>query len=81
MENRKKKLASVIILSLFFVVNIFFTLTAHGEITDDKCGGVASDSFEIIGGVCIPTNTGLSNTPVTTIINNVLKWILGIFGK
>jgi len=77
MENRKKKLASIIILSLFFAVNIFLTLHVFGlEEPPANCTG----DFENVGGVCIPTNTGLSDTPVQEIISSVLTWILGIFG-
>jgi len=75
MENRKKKLASIIILSLFFAVNIFLTLHVFGlEEPPANCTG----DFENVGGVCIPTNTGLSDTPVQEIISSVLTWILGI---
>jgi hypothetical protein len=38
------------------------------------CGG------QVIGGVCFPANTGLSEQPAVTIIGNALSWILGIFG-
>jgi len=74
MENRKKKLASIIILSLFFVVNIFLTFSAIGA--DSICG----EGFEQKGGVCFPTNTGLPNTEVKNVISNVMTWLLGIFG-
>ena len=38
------------------------------------CGG------QVIGGVCFPANTGLSEQFPEIIIQNILQWILGIFG-
>lgn len=34
------------------------------------------------GGIAFPTSTetGLSSAPITTILLNVLRWLLGIFG-
>lgn len=37
-------------------------------------------SWQVIGGVCFPSNTGLSSTPVATIIMNVMNWLLAILG-
>jgi hypothetical protein len=43
------------------------------------CG---SSGFQKIGGICFPTSsqTGLSDANVTTILTNLLSWLLGIFG-
>jgi len=32
------------------------------------------------GGVCFPSDTGLSESDIGTIIGNILSWALGIFG-
>ncbi|MCX6765482.1 MAG: hypothetical protein NT136_00770 [Candidatus Moranbacteria bacterium] len=42
--------------------------------------GTCPNGFEKKAGVCFPTNTGLSDTPVADIIENFLMWLLGIFG-
>lgn len=37
-------------------------------------------NYEMIAGVCFPKNTGLSSTPVATIIMNVMNWLLAVLG-
>lgn len=32
-----------------------------------------------IGGVCFPSNTGLSNAPVYVILSNIFSWLMGLF--
>ncbi len=44
--------------------------------TTATCGGA---NFEKIGGVCFPTNTGLPDAPVSSILENLLSWLLGLF--
>ncbi|HPN54639.1 MAG TPA: hypothetical protein PLB52_01770 [Candidatus Moranbacteria bacterium] len=39
----------------------------------------SSTSCETIGGVCIPTGTGLSSATVSDILSNIVSWLLGIF--
>lgn len=43
--------------------------------TQIKCGV----GFRSVGGVCFPTNTGLSEAPVDNIITNLFVWLMGIF--
>lgn len=40
-----------------------------------KCGA----NFSEIGGVCFPTNTGLSNAPIHVILSNIFSWMMGLF--
>jgi hypothetical protein len=40
-----------------------------------KCGA----NFQDIGGVCFPTNTGLSEAPIAAIIGNIFAWLMGLF--
>jgi hypothetical protein len=42
-------------------------------------GGCPS-GYAMTSGVCFPSNTGLSSTPVATIIMNVMNWMLAILG-
>ena len=35
--------------------------------------------FTSIGGVCFPSNTGLSNAPISTILANLFSWLMGLF--
>jgi hypothetical protein len=56
----------------------------EGDEEDDTPGDTLvkcdTSNFNIIGGVCFPKNTGLSETPIATILKNLLTWILYIFG-
>ncbi len=36
-------------------------------------------NFEKVGGVCFPTNTGLSSASVSSILGNVFSWLMGLF--
>lgn len=45
-------------------------------LTAAKC----SAGFEEVGGVCFPTQTGLADTDVKSIVTTILYWLLGIFG-
>lgn len=40
-----------------------------------KCTGPFTD----IGGVCFPTNTGLSSASITSILANIFSWLMGLF--
>ncbi len=55
-------------LSAIFVLGSRFVLAAV------QCAGT------IEAGVCIPTNTGLSDRPVTIILQTFMFWLLSIFG-
>ncbi len=62
------------------------TCTASGKV----CCGTASSTtttvkcdpakFTEYAGVCLPTGTGLSKTPVADILLNLMKWMLYLFG-
>lgn len=36
--------------------------------------------YTMVSGVCFPSNTGLSATPVEAIVMNVMNWMLGVLG-
>jgi hypothetical protein len=46
-----------------------------GGTNTPKCGA----NFQDIGGVCFPTNTGLSNAPIYVILSNIFSWLMGLF--
>lgn len=46
-----------------------------GVVTSPKCG----TNFTDIGGVCFPTNTGLSSAPIYVILSNIFSWLMGLF--
>lgn len=48
-----------------------------GIFNQPKCG--TSGEFQDIGGVCFPTQTGLSEAPVEIILANIFGWLMGIF--
>ncbi len=53
-----------------------------GTGTNPTGTGAALDcgaNFEKIGGVCYPTNTGLSNATITSILENLFSWMMGLF--
>ncbi|EKD58850.1 MAG: hypothetical protein ACD_56C00039G0007 [uncultured bacterium] len=43
--------------------------------TTPKC----ATNFKDIGGVCFPTNTGLSDAPIYLILSNIFSWLMGLF--
>ena len=53
-----------------------------GSITGGSAADCGDSGFQKVGGVCFPTSsqTGLSDASVTTILTNLLSWLLGIFG-
>ena len=60
-----------------FILVFFFSLSlslAHAAVT---CPTNFQPSS---AGVCIPTNTGLSQSSVSDVLGAVMKWLLGIFG-
>jgi hypothetical protein len=53
---------------------------SNNQSSSTATGGTSCESnFENIGGVCFPTNTGLSNASISDIIENLLYWLMGIF--
>ena len=71
--NRGKKILNRKTL-LFAVLFSLFVLLGWQASIAFACSG------QPIAGVCFPTGTGLSESDAKTIITNILKWILGIFG-
>ena len=76
-------------LSFFFLFSFFFLGgIAHNSFavtSPDECGGTDLAGWEIINGVCVPTDTGLSKgadpeNPIWSVLDTFLKWILSIFG-
>jgi len=71
---RMRLLYSVIFLGVFFAIGAT-TVSAL-----DSC----DDGFELVAGVCIPSDTGLPDpdktNPVWKVLDTLLKWMLGIFG-
>jgi hypothetical protein len=41
--------------------------------------GVCDAGFSKVGGVCFPSNTGLSSAPISTILSNIFSWLMGLF--
>lgn len=71
MKNKK-------IILLFLIIGLFFL---SGSVWAVTC---PPGSWDSTSGVCIPTGTGLLSpsgpNPLSTVINNVMKWILGVVG-
>ncbi len=39
-----------------------------------------ADQWKVVGGVCVPNNTGLSSASVSDILLNLMGWLLGVLG-
>lgn len=53
----------------------FVTLPSH-SLEAQTC----PTGYTMVSGVCFPSNTGLSSTPVETIVMNVVNWLLAVLG-
>lgn len=78
--NMKTK-TKIIISSIVFLAAVFvLNLSAQAAPNCNATPGFVLDP----SGVCVPNNTGLpdpaGNTPVATILINVMQWLLGVFG-
>ncbi|MCA9364682.1 MAG: hypothetical protein KC736_02210 [Candidatus Moranbacteria bacterium] len=77
---------SLIGLSFLFllVVGIFVIGTQVSFAQSSSSDGKSCSELGMaeVAGVCVPTkaNTGLSEASVGTVVENFMKWILGIFG-
>ncbi|QQS61717.1 MAG: hypothetical protein IPN70_02190 [Candidatus Moraniibacteriota bacterium] len=65
-------------LILFFSLFFIFSQTSQAV---TEC----PDGFDVLSGVCVPTETGLSEgadpaNPIWSVLDTFLKWILSIFG-
>lgn len=63
------------VFALLFVAFSFFTPTVLALTCPDPTA-----DYTIVGGVCVPNNTGLSSAPVSTILSSFMGWLLGILG-
>jgi hypothetical protein len=61
-----------------FVVAVFLLVTWIQPVAATGCP--TTGSWELVGGVCFPRNTGLSSTPLATIIMGVMNWMLAVLG-
>ncbi|MDD5464088.1 MAG: pilin [Candidatus Moranbacteria bacterium] len=52
-----------------------------GNVPGVSAGSAADcgEGFAKMGGVCFPTNTGLSNASVSSILSNLFLWLMGLF--
>jgi|GEM_PF-791961 hypothetical protein len=84
MELKNKNLFLIIFASITcaFILTSFSTQEVFGVTCPESEDGTGWDSST---GVCIPTETGLPNaggseSPISTIIENFMQWLLGILG-
>lgn len=70
MKTRFKKLTCLL------GVTVYFLVIAAQPILATSC----PTGYAMTAGVCFPTGTGLSSTPVETIIMNVMNWLLAVLG-
>lgn len=40
----------------------------------------ATPGYTLLSGVCVPSDTGLSDADISVIAKNVMLWLIGIFG-
>lgn len=81
MSFTKIKIQNVGLILLVILVAVFvLNLSAQAAPNCSATPGFVLDP----SGVCVPSNTGLpdptGDTPVATILINVMKWLLGVFG-
>ncbi|MFZ3031693.1 MAG: pilin [Candidatus Moraniibacteriota bacterium] len=65
--------------SLFFLVAVSVlvgvVLPAEAAVTCPSTG-----VWSVVGGVCVPGDTGLSDSPISDILETIMYWLLGILG-
>lgn len=65
--------------SLFFMLTLIFSFSV--ALVSVQAAVTCPTGFNNSGaGVCIPTQTGLSQSSVEYILETFMKWLLGIFG-
>ncbi len=64
-----------LILSLLFLGVALMPLASNGAVTCPTDG-----TYDVVSGVCIPTNTGLSSATVTQVLLTFMNWLLGLLG-
>ncbi|MEI7621243.1 MAG: pilin [Candidatus Moraniibacteriota bacterium] len=74
-KNTKQLYLLVVALWLgFFVVSVGSS-RALTTALDQKCQANAKD----VGGICVPTGSGLSEAPIYLILSNLFSWLLALF--
>lgn len=64
-------------LSFFTLSALLLSFPAAAPVrAQAQCG----EGMTLQSGVCIPTNTGLPSASLTSILQNLMLWLLGIFG-
>lgn len=61
-------------LLIFFIFSFFLISSSN------VFASVTNSNLNCDGDFCYPSNTNLPDTDIKTIVNNLLNWILGIFG-
>ena len=72
MKNTKKTILPVFL--LLFLVTLFLLSGETMALTS------CIANFTVVGGVCVPTNTGLSDKSVGNVLTIVMQWLLYIVG-
>lgn len=64
--------------TLFIWVFVFYcaAVSMHSVQAQATC----PTNYTMVSGVCFPSNTGLSATPVEQIVMNVVNWMLAVLG-
>lgn len=52
---------------------------ANNQSSDGASTAGCETGFDKIGGVCFPTDTGLSEASITSILGNLFSWVMGLF--
>ena len=72
------KLVRLFVFLLVLLPNLFSASTLLAQTATAPCDGDPNLRQE--NGLCFPTGTGLSETPLADVIKNFMFWLLGIFG-
>ncbi len=71
---------SVLVEMKKWVILVGFVVFCAIVSTQPAMAGGCPSGYVMTSGVCFPSNTGLSSTPLATIIMNVLNWLLAVLG-
>lgn len=61
-------------------VMVFLVLTVSQSALAAPPPPTCPPDYAMVSGVCFPTNTGLSSTPLATVVMNVMNWMLAVLG-
>jgi len=62
------------------LLSVFSILLFAGAVPVLQAVTTCPTGYNLVSGVCIPSNTGLPDTPVIDIIGEFMFWLLSIFG-